>query len=161
MKKVRSKLHPTEIGVIKTFSLSPDDEVGEIAVECSDCIYYYNNLRELCEKWEDYEEPKAYYIGRCGTIEEFDPTKDVALTEMLKKIGNYFETEEEIEKAVKKIIAWTRLKDKGFEFQTTEFECSNLCGNGFEIHFWATMPPRYYNEKEKDKDLDLLFGVEE
>lgn len=56
MKKVRSKLRPTEIGVIKTFSLSPDDEVGEIAVQCSGCTYYYNNLSELCEKWEDYEE---------------------------------------------------------------------------------------------------------
>ena len=33
MKKVQSKLRPTEIGVIKTFSLSPDDEVGEIGIE--------------------------------------------------------------------------------------------------------------------------------
>ena len=71
MKKVRSKLRPTEIGVIKTFSLSPDDEVGEIAVECSGCTYYYNNLAELCEKWEDYEEPKKnWFIDAYGSVRD-------------------------------------------------------------------------------------------
>jgi hypothetical protein len=114
MKKVRSKLRPTEIGVIKTFSLSPDDEVGEIAVQCSGCTYYYNNLAELCEKWEDYEEPKTFFtIYYDGTISEFMDGDDEQIRDM-KAIGNYFETKEEAEKAVEKLKAWKRLKDKGF-----------------------------------------------
>lgn len=118
MKKVRSKLCPTEIGVIKTFSLSPDDEVGEIAVQCSGCTYYYNNLSELCEKWEDYEEPKwledYWFIDSCGgTVKQ----EDDVLGSIRREIGNYSRTKEEAEKIAKKLKAFKRLKDKGFRFE--------------------------------------------
>lgn len=76
-------------------------EIREIREILIDGMFKVSSLAELNEEWEDYEEQKAYYIERCGTIEEFDTTKDVALTEMLKEIGNYFETEEEAEKAEK------------------------------------------------------------
>lgn len=158
MKKVRSKLHPTEIGAIKTFSLSPNDEIGEIAVECSGCTYYYNNLAELCEKWEDVpEEPKEqYYIKENGVIGTFgaieDDIPDERLSEM-KQIGNYFETEEETEKAVEKLEAMTRLKSCGFKFKG-----------------WRTVDlgaDKYYfvitaeSNGAGKGDLDLLFGGEE
>lgn len=121
MKKVRSKLCPTEIGVIKTFSLSPDDEVGEIAVQCSGCTYYYNNLSELCENWEDYEEPKEYWYVSCdGRVLKATTDDDVYNKEHNSghvSIGNYFGTKEEAELAVEELKAWKRLKDKGFRFE--------------------------------------------
>ena len=157
MKKVRSKLRPTEIGVIKTFSLSPDDEVGEIAVQCSGCTYYYNNLSELCEKWEDYEEPKEYwYIDWNGEVCRSDIHDE--RTKRMKQIGNYFETKEEAEKAVEKLKAWERLKDGGITFknwtinQTGTIDCFATWGDN--------IPPSRKNPTLLD-DLDLLFGGEE
>lgn len=60
------------------------------------------------------EEPKEHWtIGHDGAIfklSEWENQKDH------EEIGNYFETKEEAEKVVKKLKAWTRLKDKGFRF---------------------------------------------
>lgn len=118
MKKVRSKLNPTKIGVIKTFSLSPDDKIGEIAVECTGCTYYYNNLAELCEKWEDYEEPKEYYWLRSG-IGDICETKDTDTEndKFRKSIGNYFSSREEAEQAVEKLKALTEAKEDGLKIK--------------------------------------------
>ena len=113
----------------------------------------YHSLAELNAEWEDYEEPKAYYIGRCGTIEEFDPTNDIALTEMLKEIGNYFETKEEAEKAVEKLKAWKRLKDKGFRFVGRSIKDLTITYS-FDNYDEPDIP-------QMNKDLDLLFGGEE
>lgn len=161
MKKVQSKLRPTEIGVIKTFSLSPDDEVGEIAVECSGCTYYYNNLAELCEKWEDYEQPKrqiAYYIDRDGKVvpykqNEFYP-KRVFDKEQNKAIGNYFKTREEAEKAVEKLKAWKRLKDKGFMF------CGTGCINKNNVIYFefGERPLTQLEAEEAERELEICFG---
>lgn len=116
----------------------------------------YSTLESVMEEWEDYEEPKAYYIGRCGTIEEFDTTKDVALTEMLKEIGNYFETKEDAEKAVEKLKAWKRLKDKGFKFNGWE---DSPAEDDFDM-IWFTMKAKVW-DVETQEALDLLFGGEE
>ena len=160
MKKVQSKLRPTEIGTIKTFSLSPKDEIGEIAVECSGCTYYYNNLAELCEKWEDYEEPKEYwYIDtyicdrNCqteGVVEERDNFN--------KEIGNLFETKEEAERAVEKLKAIKRLKDKRFSFDHIR-SIDGVTMNHKDLNQYTIIA---YAEVGCDKDdLDLLFGGEE
>lgn len=164
MKKVRSKLRPTEIGVIKTFSLSPDDEVGELAVECTGCTYYYNNLAELCEKWEDVpEEPKEWwYIDIHGphkvtnNDEYYQQVKAAS-----KEIGNYFSTKEEAEKAVEKLKAWKRLKDKGFRLKMWEWEFiynDNISG---ELIIKAHIDDATDSDGKYTKDLDLLFGGEE
>lgn len=158
MKKVRSKLRPTEIGVIKTFSLSPDDEIGEIAVQCSGCTYYYNNLSELCEKWEDYEEPSKtiWQIKDSGELEDFeeDDFSD-GYIESSKSIGNYFETKEEADKAVEKLKAWKRLEDKGFRFDGWTIDDGlriSICTNTDENDI-------YDEDKRRIKpDIDLLFG---
>lgn len=67
----------------------------------------YHSLAELNEEWEDYEEPKGiqciYYVNH------FDATRMNGVL-----IG--FDTEEEANKAVEKLKAWKRLKDKGFRF---------------------------------------------
>lgn len=110
-------------------------------------IYTYTSLAELNEEWEDYEEPKRHWIidTMNDRVEDFDVP--MAFNE---SIGNYFETREEAEKAVEKLKAWKRLKDKGFRF-------NNFIRDAI-----------YYEisdeEIEKDvvrEDLDLLFGGEE
>ena len=77
-----------------------------------------SSLAELNEEWEDYQEPEGHwYIDLdgeiCSCVEELenDTIKD------MKQIGNYFKTKEEAEKAVEKLKAWKRLKDKGFKFE--------------------------------------------
>ena len=113
----------------------------------------FNSLAELNEEWEDYEEPKTFFsIYYDGTISEFKDGDDEQIRDM-KAIGNYFESEEEAEKAVEKLKAWKRLKDKGFRF--TGWGCENqklYAKIRFNKKAWAT---------ETEPDLDLLFGGEE
>lgn len=101
-------------------------EVGYISTSTGDILvsnihdqeewYHYKSLAELNEEWEDYEEPKTFFtIYYDGTISEFRDGDDEQIRDM-KAIGNYFETREEAELAVRKLKAWKRLKDKGFRF---------------------------------------------
>lgn len=116
------------------------------------------SLSELNEEWEDYEEPEEYwYISAYGNLAKTDVMTD--LHRGAEEIGNLFGTREEAEKAVEKLKAWKRLKDKGFDFEYVE-GYKNLCGNGFELPITATMPPEAYTDVEVSKDLDLLFGGE-
>ena len=75
----------------------------------------YKTLAELNDEWEDYEEPKRYWIidTMNDCIEDFDIPLNAPFN---REIGNYFETREDAEKAVEKLKAWKRLKDKGFKF---------------------------------------------
>ena len=112
-------------------------------------------LESLTKEWEDApEEPKEYYwvidddgMLVCRTVGDF------ANEERCKHIGNYFETKEEAEKAVEKLKAWKRLKDKGFRFDgwkctgSISFTFDNYCGDGQLI--------------SASDDLDLIFGGEE
>ncbi|MBQ1569614.1 MAG: hypothetical protein IIZ78_00715 [Clostridiales bacterium] len=112
----------------------------------TECI---NSLAELNEEWEDYEEPRFYwYVGFDGRVREA-PTKSLKYYE--KEFGNYFETREEAEKAVEKLKAWKRLKDKGFKFGC-------WYGGSRDISFYISQEKL---DKETAKDLDLLFGGEE
>ena len=116
-------------------------------------IYLYNSLDDLNEEWEDYKEPKEFYFitesGEICSTMEFD---DISL---YKEIGNYFETREEAEKAVEKLKAWKRLKDKRFRFtgindaeesQIMIYQCGILCEANIE------------HRLSKDEDFILLFG---
>ena len=76
----------------------------------------FNSLAELNAEWEDYEEPKEYwFISTTGKAHRFEG-EDETYTPDRKQLGNYFETKEEAELAVRKLKAWKRLKDKGFRF---------------------------------------------
>lgn len=123
----------------------------------------YSSLAEFIEEWEDApEEPKEYfYIYADGDIYK-DIQDDVRKDNGCKAIGNYFETKEEAEKAVEKLRAWKRLKDKGFRF-IPEFhrieEGDDERGN---IMFIAcTMNDDKDFIYGDNKDLKLLFGGEE
>ena len=121
-------------------------------------MYSYNSLAELNEEWEDYEEPKEYWFIDIR-YPKVEPKKDINLSnsmrKRLKEIGNYFETKEEAEKAVEKLKAWKRLKDRGVEFYGWR---RNHTGTYDLLVRWEDRIPRSYEVK---KDLDLLFSQEE
>ena len=109
----------------------------------------YDSLAELNEEWEDYKEPKDGWCIDYYDAVKVSPKYD-ALIKEAKLIGNYFETKEEAEKAVEKLRAWKRLKDKGFKFID---HIDRDSGQGMTRYEWDG----YVN----GEDLDLLFGGEE
>ena len=120
----------------------------------------FNSLAELNEEWEDYEEPKKHYeILAMGAVMERENTEDeIFRNQGQREIGNYFETKEEAEKAVEKLKAWKRLKDKGFRFKGWTIDDGlriSICTNTDEDDI-------YDDDKRRLKpDLDLLFGGKE
>lgn len=142
--KLRNK-KTDEINIIKVdedyFKIYKDD--GEFVCPVT--------LKELINGWEDYyEEPKVYYyIDDAGVI-QIDQVLASEIN-MRKSIGNYFKTKEEAEKAVERLRAWKRLKDKGFRFDSW---------NGTEIGSNISYISEVYYEGCAD-DMDLLFGGEE
>lgn len=111
----------------------------------------YSSLAGLNKEWEDApEESKEYwYIDIDGGI-ILDNVEDDTV-KVMREIGNYFDTLEEAEKAVEKLKAWKRLKDKGFKF-----DC--WYGSSKDIVFSI---PQEIIDRPTAKDLDLLFGGEE
>lgn len=116
-------------------------------------MYKYNSLAELNADWEDVpEEPKEYWRIDCdGTISRGEDDFDTPFDNACKEIGNYFSSREEAEKALEKLKAWKRLKDKGFRF------------NGWDntdrstIHNFS-LSVTIENLESINKDLDLLFS---
>ena len=112
----------------------------------------YSSLAELNSEWEDApEEPKEYwYIDYDGGIlcRESDNS---SAEKMMKSIGNYFESLEEAELAVRKLKAVNRLKDKGFRFDDyrQDFE-------GYWVIYPNDTEGTWSLAEDKD-DLDLLF----
>jgi len=124
----------------------------------------YTSLAELNEEWKDYEESKDnnyWYIDDFGRIqfssEILDEVGEHPNNWMARKLfGNYFETQEEAEKAVEKLKAWKRLKDDGITYSLDEGD-----GTPYII---------IHSKEEKGpvqkvlrifEDLTLLFGGEE
>ena len=95
-------------------------------------------------------EPKKYWYITDGGYICRDDIKYSDWIEERKSIGNYFETEEEAEKAVEKLKAFKGLKDKGFRFID---HIDRDTGQGMTRYEWDG----YIN----GEDLDLLFGGEE
>ena len=109
----------------------------------------YHSLAELNKDWEDYEEPerKHWYMTSWGEVWQYG---DESLHEKWRiLLGNDFETKEEAEKAVEKLKAWKRLKDKGFRFNGGDDACISY-----------RLDPAKWNDK-LENDFDLLFGGEE
>lgn len=145
-------------------------KTGEIAI-FGDGIVDLNqigckNVAEMMEQgWEDYEEPKdVWWLDNEGNVNHTSRIEAYCF-EKNKEIGNYFGTEEEAEKAVEKLKAWERLKDKGFKFEGIKQDYTR---------FNQQVPMRYgrkylqFNKSEDEEwmkdnweDLDLLFGGEE
>lgn len=115
---------------------------------------YYNALAELCEEWEDYEEPnEIWYIDWQGGIRSADIGNK---WEREKEIGNYFETKEEAEKAVEKLKAWKRMKDTGCE--PIKWNWKHDYPN--DACYVEVVLKCQFDSGVHDKELDLLFGGE-
>lgn len=116
-----------------------------------DWKYLHKKLNCIIKEWEIYEEPKEfYYITTIGDIEA-SSCFDVQDVIYKKEIGNYFETREEAEKAVEKLKARQRLKDKGLKFMYNK--TLGEYGN-------TTYRLNYPITNVEEKDLNLLFGGE-
>ena len=104
---------------------------------------------------EDYEEPKeVWYIDFQGVVRSASKEENNWFTE--SEIGNYFETEEEAKKAVEKLKALKRLKDKGFKFVGW---CDSVSDNNPDMALFKLN--EYAWGTDTCEDLDLLFGGEE
>lgn len=119
-------------------------------------MFNFSRISELFELFEDYEEPKKHYwvidddgMLICRTVGDF------ANEEMCKQIGNYFKSEEEAKRAVEKLKALKRLKDKGFRFVEHQIHGMTEDGEGDGCAYFE------FDEQLDKSDLDLLFGGEE
>ena len=126
-----------------------------------EAITKYDSLAELNEEWEDYEEPKEYWIIDIdGEVKRYAlHSFNSQIIEDIKSIGNYFATREDAEKAVEKLKAWKRLRDKGFRIRRNNYNDGMMY-----LHIWndtTDEPTPLDKNSETFKDLDLLFGGEE
>ena len=128
--------------------------------------YIYGSLAELNEEWEDYKEPKEYWtISGAGYLWVTDHMSSDTITD-LREIGNLFETKEEAEKALDKIKAWKRLKDKGFDIESWATKIGDdyyktgqivLNLNNVKDREWD----EYDQIMEIKNELNILFGGEQ
>ena len=145
--------------IIEVESLDVDSPTeGIVGIPSFDRKGSYNSLAELNKEWEDYDDTKDHwcitFYGKARRIGSYATREEIA---ECKQIGNYFETKEEAEKAVEKLKAWKRLKDKGFKFDGYDVAHNSngdLCGQLF-------YNAGDYCIEDVEKDLDLLFGGEE
>lgn len=135
------KLKNKKTGEIVDFRYLQSDHVAPLVLTTYENnkpeMYSYNSLAELNEEWEDVPTEEVWYLG--------------------ERIGNYSMPKEEAEKAVEKLKAWKRLKDKGFRFDgyaVAHKSNGNLAG---QIFYDAGN----YCIGDVEKYLDLLFGGEE
>jgi hypothetical protein len=138
-------------------------KTGEIR-ELPDGFFCGDNLKKICEEWEDApEEPKEYwYIEEDGDVIEMTYLEDDEFDQKRRQIGNYFDTREEAEKAVEKLKAWKRLKDKGFRFKLSPAVGSlDINPDKFQIEVNADMPVKWFCCDAVQEDLDVCFGGEE
>ena len=141
-------------------------KTGEIAEIPDDLSALWNIVQKSLPNsrvWEDAsEEPKKYwYIGDRGEIfPEIIENPGHIWHQARKEIGNYFETKEEAEKAVEKLKAFKRLRDKGVVLHSCEG--AESCENFYRIIF-SVRCDRYWSDRlhSVDADLNLLLGGEE
>lgn len=142
--KVRNK----KTGVIKNFALvATNDSANDVT------------LAQVNDEWEDVsEEPKEYwYLSDVGEIvymkddgSKFD--KDH------KFIGNYFETPEEAELAVRKLEAWKLLKDMGFKIEGIRYRNHK---SYIEWNISQKVRDDHFTSEAFNDALHFFFGGEE
>ena len=148
-------------------------KTGEIR-ELPDGFFCGDNLKKICEEWEDVpEEPKVkkhdfYYINENGGVLHYIPSdpegEDETYIEYQKEIGNYFDTREEAEKAVEKLKAWKRLKDRNFRFNLNYSTGAATINHKDVIicNIEAYFDDKWEEDNMKaEEDLVLLLGGEE
>lgn len=127
-----------------------------------------HRIREVADNWEDIpEEPKGCWIINIFGVVEYTHFRNKAEAELLKEIGNYFETEGEARKAVEKLKAFKRLEAKGFRFTGWEDLQAKMgiddlmLFNRYVIDTDNVIGFRMDDYHDCIKDLNILFGDEE
>jgi hypothetical protein len=134
------------------FSVPRDRVTGIVTHEDGvQCKFDYST-RTFHEEWEDYEDPKKHYeiLAMGAVLEREDAEDEIFRNQEQREIGNYFETQEEAELAVRKLKAWKRLKDKGFRFN-----CWRSGGFGEAVISCK------WDKFIDTEDMILLFGSED
>lgn len=131
-----------------------------------DGIYLYSETAEewrkcdwkvLAKYWEEYrEEPKEYwYISDGSEVYGFSEYfVDSPIEDAHREIGNLFSSREEAEKAVEKLRAYKRLKDKGFRFVGWDKALRRQEPCDFVVFC------DFDGLVELERDLDICFGGE-
>lgn len=153
------KLRNKRTGEIKDATMSYREGTAPIVVSETTCDengqsqgWPYDSLAELIEEWEDApEEPKKYWTVDCGLAVDYTwhgEIHDLAA----EAVGFKFDTKEECERAIEKLQAFKRLKDKGFRFKGYTDDSGDL--------FSCQVIRCSFDDfgKESRKDLDLLFS---
>ena len=135
--------------------LNPDNKES---YECT-LTDFMDRVAKFREEWEDASDEERkdnfyWYINGFGrthfSSEILDEIEGRPNNWMARKLfGNYFETKEEAEKAVEKLKAWKRLKDKGFKITFVQ--------DGGYVYLqadWGLLSGDF-------SDVELLFGGEE
>ena len=147
------KLQNKKTGEIWTLTNRNEGTSAVLWVSNGSQTHVIESIEELANNFEDYEEPKFirdyWFIDSCGGINKQEA--DI-LGANRREIGNYFETEEEAEKAVERLCAWKRLKDKGLHVTTFYVEDGSL-----------VIRAKAHNSSgaENWEDLNLVFGGKE
>ncbi len=116
----------------------------------------YTSLAALNAEWEDVpEEPKSWWYIDCDGEVFRGENADKEHTEEHKSIGNYYNSSKEAEKAVEKLKAWKRLKDKGFSIYSWGYEFVMVNKPAQTIILRANAVD------SSNTDLDLLFSGED
>jgi hypothetical protein len=122
----------------------------------------YNSLETFNAEWEDaLEEPKEYWWIDTGSIPMVRKSNNPILStaeDIDKEIGNYFETKEEAEKAVKKLKAWKRLKDDYHIRFDLDFVKNTI---SFTYRIDGTLHSAMDDESIVFEDMKTIFGGEE
>lgn len=123
---------------------------------------HFKHLEDL-DEWEDYEEPKGNWTIDPMNENYIDDGRYTAPDELerYEELGLKFNTEEEAEKAVDKLKAWKRLKDKGLRFKSWYDIAGPSADNpkaSYSFNIKATMKRA---DSGTPQYLDLLFGGEE
>ena len=118
-----------------------------------DFNYFNSKINKIQDEWEDYEEPKEYFYIYANQVLKGEC--DGIMEDRFKEVGNYFNTKEEAEKAVEKLKAWKRLKDKGFSIYSWDYEFDMVDKPAQTIILRASAVD------SSNEDLDLLFGGKE
>lgn len=151
-----SSLAPTLVADKKTIQLTgTNTETGYRK------MYRYESLTELNEEWEDVpEEPKEYWWIDTGSIPMVRKSNNPVLStteDIDKEIGNYFETKEEAELAVRKLKAWKRLKSHDLFISKGNRTFVNVD----DVFVVQNVQFRIDTYGDVEEDLDLLFSQED
>ena len=124
---------------------------------------HLQSLERLIDEWEDYEE--SGYTYWIDTREERIVQADLPLTdnclEYVRELGLSFESKDEADKAVEKLKAWKRLKDKGFHISGWDNSIGDDYYKPSQIVIELNGNPdwdEYDNINDIKEELDLLFG---